>query len=116
MESVTRPFRYIRTSTVGAPRPAATLPVPPRRSNCEWEVFRCGMIKLDCRLSRVALLHRWGSSFGVRSAFGSIAIALLWQLPIWASDDDRGWDFRPYRIKAVVALDVPGGLAEKIGR
>ncbi|HEY3392084.1 MAG TPA: hypothetical protein VGK58_05215 [Lacipirellulaceae bacterium] len=72
------------------------------------------MIKADCRWSRAAPLYRWRFSFGVRSAIGSIAIALLWQLHIWASDDDRGWEFRPYQIKAVVALDVPGGLAEKL--
>jgi hypothetical protein len=28
--------------------------------------------------------------------------------------DDRGWDYEPYRVKAIIALDVPGGLAERL--
>jgi hypothetical protein len=31
-----------------------------------------------------------------------------------ARADERGWEYQPYRIKAVVALDVPGGLAEQL--
>ena len=28
--------------------------------------------------------------------------------------DDRGWEFEPYRIHAVLAIDMPGGIAERL--
>jgi hypothetical protein len=28
--------------------------------------------------------------------------------------DDRGWEFQPYRIQAVLAIDAPGGMAEQL--
>jgi hypothetical protein len=74
------------------------------------------MIEPDRRLTSVVWRRRLAFSFSVRSTFGSIAMAVLWLATDVARGDDRGWDFQPYRIKAVIALDVTGGLAEKLAR
>jgi hypothetical protein len=72
------------------------------------------VIKGDFLWSQVAPLCGLKVSTGLRAAVAMMAIALLSMPPITARADDRGWDFQPYRIKAVVALDVSGGLAEAL--
>jgi hypothetical protein len=44
-----------------------------------------------------------------------IAAALVGGCQPWlAFADERGWEFQPYRIRVVVAIDAPGGLAEQL--
>lgn len=40
--------------------------------------------------------------------------ALCWSQASRAAAEQRGWEFEPYRIQAVLAIDVPGGLAEQL--
>jgi hypothetical protein len=53
-------------------------------------------------------------SFIAQLLLALIAFAAFCSPPRLSLADDRGWDFAPYRVKALVALDVPGGLAEKL--
>ena len=46
-----------------------------------------------------------------------VAMAMVTLCGRWANvtnADDRGWEFEPYRIHAVLAIDVPGGIAERL--
>jgi hypothetical protein len=43
-----------------------------------------------------------------------LAAAAVLGLSEPADAEQLGWDFQPYRVRAVVALDLPGGIAEQI--
>jgi hypothetical protein len=66
---------------------------------------------LDCGAKPPGLQS---GTVAARVALSLIAIGLLLRLPTVILADDRGWDLKPYRIKALIAIDVPGGLAEKL--
>ena len=66
---------------------------------------RCG-----CR-SDPLLVPLAGVSLAIRA--GIVAAACWLQLNA-AVAEERGWEFEPYRIDAVIAIDAPGGLAEKL--
>ncbi len=61
-----------------------------------------------------ALACRLRFSFTARLIGYSIAFLGLLLPPCSSLADDRGWDFDPYQVKALVALDVQGGLAEQL--
>ena len=42
------------------------------------------------------------------------ALALSVITPAVSAADDRGWDYQPYQIHAVLAIDVPGGLSQHL--
>lgn len=60
-------------------------------------------------LSRVATTPR------LRFSFSAVAFAVLYQFST-ASANDGGWEYQPYRVHAVLAIDVPGGLAESLAK
>ena len=48
--------------------------------------------------------------YALIAILSTIAFILL---PSQANAQSPGWDYQPYRIRAVVALDLPGGIAEQ---
>jgi hypothetical protein len=46
------------------------------------------------------------------AALATATLCLLFLAP--ASAQDRGWEFAPYRIRVLLAIDVAGGLAERL--
>ncbi len=47
------------------------------------------------------------------SAFFALAVASSYSLPT-ANAKDGGWDFEPYHIQIIIAIDAPGGVAEQL--
>jgi hypothetical protein len=59
---------------------------------------------------------RFSKRIGQPAATWLAALACCLQAASTSLADERGWDLEPYRIRAVVAIDVAGGLAEHLAR
>jgi hypothetical protein len=69
------------------------------------------------------LLNSYNANVGAHAVarlrvvgFLTFAAASFYVLsPIASAAEPLGWDYQPYRIHAIVAVDLPGGIAEQVG-
>lgn len=55
----------------------------------------------------------FGPEFTAAGRLSSLLLA-LGCFPLTASADEGGWEYQPYRIHALLAIEAPGGMAERL--
>jgi hypothetical protein len=98
----------MKMSTSGAPPQPATSPVSNKTIDSHPAVHDLTNIAIPAIPAGPVTPRR------LRLSLSLVAIACLVLAPSAPAADDRGWEFQPYRIRAVLAIDAPGGVSQQL--
>jgi hypothetical protein len=84
----------------------------PRKRRDQFEPLVASVLNTNCQ--KLIQIHSWGVMPRRLRLSATLALAVIVMLVGAALAVDGGWEYQPYRVHALLAIDAPGGLTERL--